>query len=66
MGERYLAYLDLYSGGCFWAATSAEYDDRRGPVRDAIAGALDAWQAELGAGHGRRRRAAQRSPRASS
>ena len=21
----------LYSGGCFWAATSAEYDDRPGP-----------------------------------
>jgi AcrR family transcriptional regulator len=47
MGERYLAYLDLYSGGCFWGATSAEYDDRPGPVRDAIAAALDAWLAEL-------------------
>jgi AcrR family transcriptional regulator len=47
MGERYLAHLDLYSGGCFWGATSAEYDDRPGPVRDAVAAALDAWQAEL-------------------
>lgn len=47
MGERYLEHLDLYSGGCFWGATSAEYDDRPGPVRDAIAGALDAWLAEL-------------------
>ena len=47
MGERYLAHLDLYSGGCFWGATSAEYDDRPGPVRDAIAAALDAWLAEL-------------------
>ncbi len=47
MGERYLDHLDLYSGGCFWAATSAEYDDRPGPVRDAIAGALDAWIGEL-------------------
>jgi AcrR family transcriptional regulator len=47
MGERYLAHLDLYSGGCFWAATSAEYDDRPGPVRDAVAGALDAWLGEL-------------------
>jgi AcrR family transcriptional regulator len=47
MGERYLAHLDLYSGGCFWAATSAEYDDRPGPVRDAIATALDAWMGEL-------------------
>jgi len=47
MGERYLDHLDLYSGGCFWGATSAEYDDRPGPVRDAIAAALDAWMAEL-------------------
>jgi hypothetical protein len=47
LGERYLDHLDLYAGGCFWGATSAEYDDRPGPVRDAIAGALDAWLAEL-------------------
>jgi AcrR family transcriptional regulator len=47
MGERYLDHLDLYAGGCFWGATSAEYDDRPGPVRDAIAGALDAWLGEL-------------------
>lgn len=47
MGERYLDHLDLYSGGCFWGATSAEYDDRPGPVRDAVAAALDAWMAEL-------------------
>ena len=47
LGERYLDHLDLYSGGCFWGATSAEYDDRPGPVRDAIAAALDAWLAEL-------------------
>lgn len=47
LGERYLDHLDLYAGGCFWGATSAEYDDRPGPVRDAVAGALDAWLAEL-------------------
>jgi AcrR family transcriptional regulator len=47
MGERYLDHLGVYSGGCFWGATSAEYDDRPGPVRDAIAAALDAWLAEL-------------------
>lgn len=47
MAERYLDQLGDYSGGCFWAATSAEYDDRPGPVRDAIAGALDAWLGEL-------------------
>lgn len=47
MGEGYLDHLDLYSGGCFWGATSAEFDDRPGPVRDAIADALDAWLAGL-------------------
>ncbi|HWO82835.1 MAG TPA: TetR/AcrR family transcriptional regulator [Solirubrobacterales bacterium] len=47
MAERYLDQLQDYSGGCFWAATSAEYDDRPGPVRDAIAAALDAWLREL-------------------
>jgi AcrR family transcriptional regulator len=47
MGEHYLDHLDLYSGGCFWGAASAEYDDRPGPVRDAVAAALDAWMAEL-------------------
>jgi AcrR family transcriptional regulator len=47
MAERYLDHLDLYSGGCFWGSTSAEYDDRPGPVRDAIAANLDAWMEEL-------------------
>lgn len=50
IGDAYLAHLeddDYYPGGCFWAATSAEYDDRPGPVRDAIAGALDAWLSGL-------------------
>jgi AcrR family transcriptional regulator len=49
MADAYLAHLDggAYSGGCFWASTAAEYDDRPGPVRDAIAAALDAWLGEL-------------------
>jgi len=49
MTAAYIADLDSNgnSGGCFWAATSAEYDDRPGPVRDAIAAALDAWLGEL-------------------
>jgi len=45
--ERYLDHLDLYAGGCFWGATSAEYDDRPGLVRDAIVATLDAWTGEL-------------------
>jgi AcrR family transcriptional regulator len=49
LAGSYLTHLDggAYSGGCFWAATSAEYDDRPGPVRDAIAAGLDAWLGEL-------------------
>jgi AcrR family transcriptional regulator len=47
IAERYLDHLDLYAGGCFWGATSAEYDDRPGPVRDAVAAALGYWMAEL-------------------
>ncbi len=49
MAGSYLFHLEgnQYAGGCFWAATSAEYDDRPGPVRDAIVGALDAWLGEL-------------------
>src|SRR5689334_2680839 len=47
LGENYLEHLDLYTGGCFWAATSIEFDDRPGPVRDAIAAALDGWLGEL-------------------
>lgn len=45
----YLADIDAEPdrGGCFWGSTSAEFDDRPGPVRDAIAGALDAWVGEL-------------------
>lgn len=47
LAERYLDQVNTYSGGCFWAATSAEYDDRPGPVRDAIAASLEAWLGEL-------------------
>jgi AcrR family transcriptional regulator len=49
MAQGYLDHLenDAYSGGCFWGAASAECDDRPGPVRDAIAAALDRWLGEL-------------------
>lgn len=30
-------------GGCFFVATQAEFDDRPGPVRDAIASAIADW-----------------------
>jgi len=49
MADGYLEHLasDPYPGGCFWGAASAEYDDRPGPIRDAIAAALDSWLAQL-------------------
>jgi AcrR family transcriptional regulator len=47
MAERYLDYLETFPGGCFWGATAGEFDDRPGPVRDAIAATLDLWIAEL-------------------
>lgn len=47
--DRYLVYLrsGAFPGGCFWAASSAEFDDRPGPVRDAIRDAIGAWLAAL-------------------
>jgi AcrR family transcriptional regulator len=47
MAEHYLDYLDSFPGGCFWGATASEYDDRPGPVRDAIAASMEAWMGEL-------------------
>lgn len=43
--ERRLAfYADgVLPGGCFFVATEAEFDDRPGPVRDAIAIAIHDW-----------------------
>ena len=34
---------EVFRGGCFFAATSAEFDGRPGPVRDRIAGHMKAW-----------------------
>src|SRR5580704_7627705 len=47
--ERYLRCVErgLVAGGCFWAATAAEVDDRPGPVRDAVSGGVKAWLGEL-------------------
>lgn len=43
--ERRLAFYaaGVLPGGCFFAATEPEFDDRPGPVRDAIAGAMIDW-----------------------
>ena len=47
--RQWLNYLSrgVFPGGCFFAAASFEFDDRPGPVRDAIATAMDDWLATL-------------------
>jgi AcrR family transcriptional regulator len=47
MASRYFDYIESFPGGCFWGATMSEYDDRPGPVRDAIAASMEAWMGEL-------------------
>jgi AcrR family transcriptional regulator len=49
LSERYLAHLEeaVYSGGCFWAAATIDFDGRPGPVRDRLQDAFGAWLAEL-------------------
>jgi AcrR family transcriptional regulator len=34
---------EVFRGGCFFAAASAEFDGRPGPVRDRIAGHMKSW-----------------------
>ena len=43
--EAWLSYLDrdVFPGGCFLTAASLEFDNRPGPVRDAIAAAWRRW-----------------------
>lgn len=43
--EHWLSYLErrVFPGGCFLTAASCEFDDRPGPVHDAIANALALW-----------------------
>ncbi len=47
--ESYIGYMEsqVFPGGCFWASVSAEFDNRLGPVRDAIADGMKAWLAAL-------------------
>ena len=45
MLESWINYVEkiVFRGGCFFAAASAEFDSRRGPVRDEIASLTKAW-----------------------
>ena len=43
--EQWIRYAEapLFPGGCFWAATLAEFDSRPGAVRDALRGQHQDW-----------------------
>ena len=43
--ERYVSYVErgVFPGGCFFAATAAEWDTRPGPIRDRLRGVLAGW-----------------------
>lgn len=49
MLSNWLEYVEkiVFRGGCFFAAASAEFDSRPGPVRDQIAGLTRAWLAAI-------------------
>ena len=49
IGEAWCDYLgsDVFAGGCFLCAASAEMDGRPGPVRDAVASVMSEWIAAL-------------------
>ena len=44
--RAWLAYSDdrVFRGGCFFAATSVEYDAKPGPIRDAVVAASMEWE----------------------
>lgn len=54
--ERWMDYArtPLFEGGCFWAATLAEFDSHPGPVRDLLVAHHAEWVSLLGheVGHG--------------
>lgn len=47
--DAWISYLagDVFPGGCFLTSASCEFDGRPGPVRDAVADALERWRAAL-------------------
>jgi AcrR family transcriptional regulator len=47
--ELYMQKLQegLFEGGCFWAAVSTEFDDKPGPVRQAVEDSVRSWLAAL-------------------
>lgn len=51
IGEAWCDYLlsEVFAGGCFLCAASAEMDGRPGPVRDAVGAVMREWVAVLSA-----------------
>jgi AcrR family transcriptional regulator len=49
LGDAWISYLGrgVFTGGCFFVAAVTEFDDRPGPVRDAIAGLNAVWERDL-------------------
>jgi AcrR family transcriptional regulator len=49
LGEAWCDYLaaDVFAGGCFLCAASAEMDGRPGPLRDAVRSVMGEWIAVL-------------------
>jgi AcrR family transcriptional regulator len=49
LGDAWCDYLssDIFAGGCFLCAASAEMDGRPGPVRDSVAAVMSEWIAVL-------------------
>jgi AcrR family transcriptional regulator len=47
--EGYIRYLEeaVFSGGCFFTAAAAEFDDRPGRVRDRIAVSMHKWNDKI-------------------
>ncbi len=43
--DAWLSYFErgVFAGGCFFVAAASEFDDRGGPVRDAVEGAMADW-----------------------
>jgi AcrR family transcriptional regulator len=52
--EEFLGHLErrVYPGGCFFAALSAEFDTRPGPVKERLSAILQDWMGELAAAAG--------------
>src|SRR5260370_17206686 len=49
LGDAWLDYAGrgVFRGGCFFAAVSAEFDSRPGPIRDRIAALMKEWLSTL-------------------